>query len=67
MPSSFFDQRDRPVIVEMGWEPDRAAAGDRHCFQGALDEAKAVHSSGKKLVDCADLIIDNLFRLETVC
>jgi uncharacterized phosphosugar-binding protein len=24
------------------------------------EEAKAMHSSGKKLVDCADLIIDNL-------
>ena len=51
----------RPVVVEMAMGararglPVVAIVSKAHS-----DEAKAVHSSGKKLVDCADLIIDNL-------
>lgn len=51
----------RPVIVEMAMGaqarglPVIAIVSKAHS-----DEAKAVHSSGKKLVDCADLVIDNL-------
>ena len=51
----------RPVVVEMAMGararglPVIAIVSKAHS-----DEAKAVHSSGRKLVDCADLIIDNL-------
>jgi uncharacterized phosphosugar-binding protein len=51
----------RPVIVEMAMGararqmPVIAIVSKSHS-----QEAKAVHSSGKKLVDCADLVIDNL-------
>lgn len=51
----------RPVIVEMAMGaqarglPVIAIVSKAHS-----EEARAVHSSGKKLVDCADLIIDNL-------
>ena len=51
----------RPVVVEMAMGarsrglPVIAIVSKAHS-----DEAKAVHSSGKKLVDCADLVIDNL-------
>jgi uncharacterized phosphosugar-binding protein len=50
----------RPVIVEMAMGaqerglPVIAIVSKAHC-----EEAKAVHSSGKKLTDCADLVIDN--------
>jgi uncharacterized phosphosugar-binding protein len=50
----------RPVIVEaaMGAQQRRlpviAIVSKAHC-----EQAKAAHSSGKKLIDCADLIIDN--------
>src|SRR6202166_3369583 len=51
----------RPVIVEMAMGaqarglPVIAIVSKAHS-----EEAKAVHSSGKKLINCADLIIDNL-------
>ena len=51
----------RPVVVEMARGvrarglPVIAIVSKAHS-----EEAKAVHSSGKKLVDCADLVIDNL-------
>jgi uncharacterized phosphosugar-binding protein len=51
----------RPVIVEMAMGararglPVIAIVSKAHS-----QEAKAAHSSGKKLVDCADLVIDNL-------
>jgi uncharacterized phosphosugar-binding protein len=51
----------RPVVVEMATGarsrglPVIAIVSKAHS-----DVAKAVHSSGKKLVDCADLVIDNL-------
>ncbi|HET6175573.1 MAG TPA: SIS domain-containing protein [Candidatus Sulfotelmatobacter sp.] len=51
----------RPVVVEMATGarsrglPVIAIVSKAHS-----EEAKAVHSSGKKLVDCADLVIDNL-------
>jgi len=51
----------RPVVVEMAMGaqarglPVIAIVSKAHC-----DVAKAAHSSGKKLTDCADLIIDNL-------
>jgi uncharacterized phosphosugar-binding protein len=51
----------RPVIVEMAMGarsrklPVIAIVSKAHS-----DEAKAAHSSGKKLVGCADLVIDNL-------
>jgi uncharacterized phosphosugar-binding protein len=50
----------RPVVVEMAMGaqerglPVIAIVSKAHC-----DEAKAAHSSGKKLTDCADIIIDN--------
>jgi uncharacterized phosphosugar-binding protein len=50
----------RPVIVEaaMGAQqrglPVIAIVSKAHC-----EQAKAAHSSGKKLIDCADLLIDN--------
>jgi uncharacterized phosphosugar-binding protein len=51
----------RPVVVEMAMGaqsrglPVIAIVSKAHC-----DEAKAAHSSGKKLTDCADIVIDNL-------
>ena len=51
----------RPVVVEMAIGaqarglPVIAIVSKAHC-----EEAKAAHSSGKKLIDCADLVIDNL-------
>src|SRR5215469_2915055 len=51
----------RPVVVEMALGaqarglPVIAVVSKAHC-----DEAKAAHSSGKKLIDCADIVIDNL-------
>ena len=51
----------RPVVVEMATGvrsrgmPVIAIVSKAHS-----EEAKAIHSSGKKLVDCADLVIDNL-------
>src|SRR5215813_10047862 len=51
----------RPVVVEMAMGaqarglPVVAIVSKAHC-----EEAKAAHSSGKKLVDCADIVIDNL-------
>src|SRR5207237_4514065 len=51
----------RPVVVEMAMGaqarglPVIAIVSKAHC-----DVAKAAHSSGKKLTDCADLIIDNM-------
>jgi uncharacterized phosphosugar-binding protein len=50
----------RPVIVEAAMEAQRrglpviAIVSKAHC-----EQAKAAHSSGKKLIDCADLVIDN--------
>lgn len=50
----------RPVIVEtaMGVQrrglPVIAIVSKAHC-----EQAQAAHSSGKKLIDCADLIVDN--------
>jgi uncharacterized phosphosugar-binding protein len=51
----------RPVVVEMARGarerglPVIAIVSKAHC-----EEAKPAHSSGKKLTDCADLVIDNL-------
>jgi uncharacterized phosphosugar-binding protein len=51
----------RPVVVEAAMGAQRrglpviAIVSRAHC-----EQAKAAHSSGKKLIDCADLIIDNL-------
>ena len=51
----------RPVVVEMAMGartrglPVIAIVSKAHS-----EEANAAHSSGKKLVDCADLVIDNL-------
>jgi uncharacterized phosphosugar-binding protein len=50
----------RPVVVEAAMGAQRrglpviAIVSKAHC-----EQAKAAHSSGKKLTDCADLIIDN--------
>ncbi len=50
----------RPVVVEAAMGAQRrglpviAIVSKAHC-----EEAKAAHASGKKLIDCADLIIDN--------
>src|SRR6266566_4716546 len=50
----------RPVVVEMAMGARRrglpviAITSKTHCAQG-----KAAHSSGKKLMDCADIVIDN--------
>jgi uncharacterized phosphosugar-binding protein len=50
----------RPVVVEaaMGAQRRRlpviAIVSKAHC-----EQAKAAHSSGKKLIDCADLVVDN--------
>ena len=51
----------RPVIVEMAIGaqsrglPVIAIVSKAHC-----EDAKPAHSSGKKLTDCADIVIDNL-------
>lgn len=51
----------RPVIVEMAMGvqarglPVIAMLSKAHC-----EAAKAAHPSGKKLIDCADIVIDNL-------
>ena len=51
----------RPVVVEMAIGararglPVMAIVSKAHC-----QKAKSAHSSGKKLIDCADLVIDNL-------
>ena len=51
----------RPVVVEMAMGaqarglPVIAIVSKAHC-----EEAKPAHSSGKKLIDCADIVIDNL-------
>jgi uncharacterized phosphosugar-binding protein len=51
----------RPVVVEMAMGaqgrglPVIAIVSKAHC-----EKAKAAHSSGKKLIDCADLVIDNM-------
>jgi uncharacterized phosphosugar-binding protein len=51
----------RPVVVEMALGARaRGLSVIAIVSKAHSDEAKAVHSSGKKLVDCADLIIDNL-------
>lgn len=51
----------RPVIVEMAMGArSRGLPVIGLVSKAHSDKAKAVHSSGKKLVDCADLIIDNL-------
>ena len=51
----------RPVVVEMAMGVRaRALPVIAIVSKAHSDEAKAMHSSGKKLVDCADLIIDNL-------
>lgn len=50
----------RPVVVEAAMGAQRRGlpvitiVSKAHC-----EQAKAAHSSGKKLIDCADLIIDN--------
>jgi uncharacterized phosphosugar-binding protein len=50
----------RPVVVEAAMGAQRrglpviAIVSKEHC-----EQAKPAHSSGKKLIDCADLIIDN--------
>jgi len=50
----------RPVVVEMAMGarqrglPVIAILSKAHC-----EQAEAAHSSGKKLVDCADIVIDN--------
>ena len=50
----------RPVVVEAAMGAQRrglpviAVVSKAHC-----EQAKAAHSSGKKLIDCADLIVDN--------
>jgi uncharacterized phosphosugar-binding protein len=50
----------RPVIVEAAMGAQRrglpviAIVSKAHC-----EQAKAAHCSGKKLIDCADLVIDN--------
>src|SRR6476660_9366957 len=50
----------RPVVVEMAMGAQRrglpviAIVSQAHC-----EQSEAAHSSGKKLIDCADLIIDN--------
>src|SRR5438445_6684364 len=51
----------RPVVVEMAMGaqarglPVIGIVSKAHC-----EEAKPAHSSGKKLTDCADIVIDNL-------
>src|SRR5580765_4221029 len=50
----------RPVVVEAAMGAQRrglpvvAIVSKAHC-----EQAKAAHSSGKKLIDCADIVIDN--------
>lgn len=51
----------RPVIVEMAMGARSRGLPVIAILSKAHSEgAKAVHSSGKKLVDCADMVIDNL-------
>src|SRR5438445_7176759 len=51
----------RPVVVEMAMGArTRGLPVIGIVSKAHSEEAKAVHSSGKKLVDCADLVIDNL-------
>src|SRR5437588_11774537 len=51
----------RPVIVEMAMGARARGLPVIAIVSKAHSEvAKAVHSSGKKLIDCADLVIDNL-------
>lgn len=51
----------RPVVVEMAMGArSRGLSVIAIVSKAHSEEAKAIHSSGKKLVDCADLVIDNL-------
>jgi uncharacterized phosphosugar-binding protein len=51
----------RPVVVEMAMGArSRGLPVIAIVSRAHSNLAKAVHSSGKKLVDCADLVIDNL-------
>jgi uncharacterized phosphosugar-binding protein len=51
----------RPVIVEMAsGARDRGLPVIAIVSKAHSEEAKAAHSSGKKLIDCADFVIDNL-------
>ncbi len=51
----------RPVIVEMAMGArSRGLPVIAIVSRAHSNEAKAVHTSAKKLVDCADLVIDNL-------
>ena len=51
----------RPVIVEMAMGAhERGLPVIAIVSKAHSEEATAAHSSGKKLVDCADLVIDNL-------
>jgi len=51
----------RPVVVEMAMGArSRGLSVIAIVSKAHSEEAKAIHSSGKKLVDCSDLVIDNL-------
>jgi uncharacterized phosphosugar-binding protein len=51
----------RPVIVEMAMgAQERGLPVIAIVSKAHSEEAKAAHSSGKKLTDCAELVIDNL-------
>ncbi len=51
----------RPVVVEMAiGAKTRGLAVIAIVSKAHCETAKAAHSSGKKLIDCADLVIDNL-------
>lgn len=51
----------RPVVVEMAMGARKRGLPVIGIVSKAhSEEAKAAHSSGKKLVDCADVVIDNL-------
>jgi uncharacterized phosphosugar-binding protein len=51
----------RPVVVEMAMGArSRGLPVIAILSKAHSESAKAVHSSGKKLVDCADIVIDNL-------
>lgn len=51
----------RPVVVEMATGArSRGMPVVAILSRAHSDEAKAAHSSGKKLADCADIVIDNL-------
>ena len=51
----------RPVVVEMAMgAQERGLPVIAVVSKAHSEEAKAAHSSGKKLTDCADLVIDNL-------